>query len=112
MKRAMTITLFLFLTVFLGTASAVEVTLFGPNQYLRTSGPPDVYTDTFSAIPGQGMLIVRNGNWDGGHRVEDGVRSATVTVNGEEIFGPNDFNQQVYYLEAVINLLEDNSISV
>ena len=108
MKKATIITLFLLLGLFLGTASAGEATLFGPKQYLRTTGSPNVYSDTFSAIPGQGVLIVRNGDADGGHR----VTSAEVLVNGEQIFGPSDFKKHVYHMEAAVNLAENNSITV
>ena len=114
MKKTIMITLFLLLSLFLGTSSAVagEVTLFGPKQYVRTTGTPNVYTDTFSAIPGEAKLTVKNGNWDGSERITDAISSASVAVNGEEIFGPDDFNQQVYLLEAPINVAEDNSISI
>ena len=112
MKKTILITLFLFLSLFLGTSSAVEVTLFGPKQYLRTTGSANVYTDTFSAIAGEARLIVKNGDWDESHRRTDAISSASVVVNGQEIFGPNDFNQQVYLLEAPINVAENNSISV
>lgn len=108
MKKATIITLFLLLGLFLGTASAGEATLFGPKQYLRTTGSPNVYSDTFSAIQGQGVLIVRNGDADGGHR----VTSAEVLVNGEQIFGPSDFKKHVYHMEAAVNLAENNSITV
>ncbi len=112
MKKTMMITLCILLSLFLGTASAVEVTMFGPNQYLRTTGSPDVYTDTFSGVAGEGTLIVKNGEWDGDRRITDAMSSASVVINGEEIFGPNDFNQQVYLLEASINVAEGNSISI
>jgi len=114
MKKTIRITLFLLLSLFLGTSSAVagEVTLFGPKQYVRTTGTPNVYTDTFSAIPGEAKLTVKNGNWDGSERITDAISSASVAVNGEEIFGPDDFNQQVYLLETPINVAEDNSISI
>ena len=112
MKKTILIALFLFLNLFLGTSSAVDVTLFGPKQYLRTTGSANIYTDTFSAIAGEARLIVNNGDWDGNQRITDAISSASVVVNGQEIFGPSDFNKQVYSLEAVINLLEENSISV
>ncbi len=112
MKKSILITLFLFLSLFLGTSFAVEVTMFGPNQYLRSTGSPDVYTDTFSAIVGEARLIVKNGKWDGSQRITDAISSASVAVNGVEIFGTDDFNQQVYLLESPINVAEDNSISV
>jgi len=112
MKKSVVISLFLLLSLFIGTASAVEVTLFGPKQYVRTSGSPDVFADTFRGVPGQGTLIVKNGNYNGDRRVEDGVSSATVSINGVEIFGPNDFNQTVYYMETTVDLVEDNTIDV
>ncbi len=112
MKKTLTITLCILLSLFLGTASAVEVTVFGPKQYLRTTGSPDVYTDTFPWPEGEGMLIVKNGQWDGEHRITDAISSASVVVNGQEIFGTSDFNQQVYSLEAPINIAESNSILV
>jgi hypothetical protein len=112
MKKPIVISLFLLLSVLHGTSSATEVTMFGPKQYLRTTGAPDVYTDSFSAIEGEAQLIVKNGDWDGSNRITDAISSASVVVNGQQIFGPDDFNQQVYLLETSINVAEDNSISV
>lgn len=108
MKKTVFVTLFLLIGLFISTSFAAEVTVFGPNQYLRTTGAPNIYTDTFSAIPKEGKLIIKNGDEDGGHRIS----SAKVLVNGEELFGTNDFNQQIYHLEASVNLAEDNSIIV
>jgi hypothetical protein len=115
MKKIVLFALFLLLSSFLGTSSATEVTMFGPKQYLRTSGAPDVYTDSFpavTAITEEAKLIVKNGHWDDKNRITDATSSASVVVNGVEIFGPNDFNQQVYLLEATINVAESNSITV
>ena len=112
MKKTLFITLFLLLSLFLGTSSAGEVTMFGPKQYVRTTGDPNVYTDTFSAIDGEATLTVKNGDWDGSKRITDAISSASVSINGVEIFGPDDFSQQVYILEATINLAEGNSLLV
>ncbi len=111
MKKLVAIIL-LVLGVFTGMSSAVEVTLFGSHQYIRTSGAPDVFSDTFSAYPGSGTLIIKNGNQVGENRIIDAISSAEVFINGEQIFGPNDFNQNVYLLEAPINLVVNNSITV
>ncbi|MDF1592338.1 MAG: hypothetical protein P1P89_12555 [Desulfobacterales bacterium] len=112
MKKTIALCLLLVLGVFIGNAFGVEVTLLGSNQYMRTSGGSDLYTDIFIGVPGEGRLVVKNGNQDGDNRITDAVSSAVVKVNGVEIFGQNDFNQQVYLLEAPVNLSESNTISV
>jgi RHS repeat-associated protein len=112
MKKTFILTLCLLLGVFAGTSFATEVTLFGPNQFVRTPGSPDVFTDSFAAISGSGMLIVKNGAIDGNNRIADAISTASVHVNGEQIFGTSDFNQNVYLLQAPVNLTENNSITV
>ena len=112
MKKTVWVKLFLLLCVFSGTSFATQVTVFGPNQYVRTTGAPDVFTNSFTAISGVGMLIVKNGAIDGNNRITDAISSALVYVNGEQIFVPNDFNQNVYLLQAPDNLTENNSIAV
>ena len=98
MRKAAFFTLCLLIGLFGSTSFAAEVTIFGPKQYVRTTGAPDVYTDTFTANPGEGTLIVKNGAMDGDDRITDALSSATVSLNGEQIFGPDHFNQQVYLL--------------
>ncbi|MBW2644169.1 MAG: hypothetical protein JRC89_12600, partial [Deltaproteobacteria bacterium] len=100
MKRAAVVTLCLILGVFAGTSFADPISVFGPNEYERTAGAPNVYTDTFTAAPGEGMLIVRNGALNGENRITDTISSAAIFLNGEQILGPDDFKQQVYFLEA------------
>ncbi|MBW2604834.1 MAG: hypothetical protein JRE28_11050 [Deltaproteobacteria bacterium] len=112
MKRAALVTLCLILSVFAGNSFATQVTVFGPNQYVRTTGSPNVFTDTFTAISGEGMLIVKNGAIDGDSRITDAISSASVYINGEQIFGPSDFNKNAYLLQAPVNLTENNSITV
>ena len=66
--------------------------IFGPTEYIRTSGMPNLYADTFSAFLGKAYLIIYNGNEDGTNRVS----SATVRLNDKQVFGSNDFNQTIY----------------
>ena len=74
------------LGLFIGMSAAVEVTVLGPKQYLRTKGQPDAFTDSFAAVAGTGTLIVKSGD-DEKHRVS----SARILLNGKQIFGPRDF---------------------
>jgi hypothetical protein len=112
MKKAVLVALVILLGFITNTSFAIEVPVFGPEQYVRNTGEPDVYTTTFSASQGQGTLIVKNGTGEGEHRIVDALSSAIVTVNGEQIFGLADFGVRVYVLERPVSLAEDNSISV
>lgn len=112
MKRAAVVTLCFIMGLFAGTSFAAEVSVFGPNQYVRTAGATDVFQDAFPAVPGEAMIIVRNGSMDGTDRISDAISSASVYVNGEQIFGPADFNQNIYLLQGPVHLLENNSITV
>ncbi|MBW1818596.1 MAG: hypothetical protein JRJ60_15750, partial [Deltaproteobacteria bacterium] len=112
MKRAAVVTLCLILGVFAGAALAGTISVFGPNEYERTAGAPNVFTDSFTAISGEGMLIIKNGAIDGNNRIADAISTASVCLNGEQIFGTSDFNQNVYLLQAPVNLIQNNSITV
>lgn len=109
---------FLLLGVLLsrGLSFAAEVTIFGPNQYIRTKGPPDIYTGAFAAhfpeMARAGKLIVFNGIQEAGGKPTRAVSSAQVFVNKKRIFGPDDFNQNISYLEAPIHLAANNSITI
>jgi RHS repeat-associated protein len=77
--------------------------------YVRESGEPQTVEDEFS-VPdpsGEFLLLVQNG--EGGERR---VSSAVISINGEQVIGPNEFNQQVGFIEKPITLEEDNVIAV
>ena len=84
MKKSILITLSLFVSWSITTHSLYGGT-FGPNEYVRAVGQPTVYTDTFSAAPGSGIITVRNGHWDGSHRVTNAVTSARIVLNEEHL---------------------------
>jgi len=97
------------LIIFLSPQEAqADVSAFGPKKYVRTTGNPNVFTDTFPATAGGGKLIVLNGDENGQHRIS----SAVIQFNGNQIFGPNDFNQNIYRLERNITLAPGNTLKV
>ncbi len=66
-----------------------EAGVFGPKRYTRTTGAPNVFTDTVAVPAGvvsPYVLKVVNGEPDGSHRVS----SATIAVNGAEVARPFD----------------------
>lgn len=92
-------------------AAAPDQTVFGPKHYVRSAGEPNVYTETF-ALPGQVvapyLLRIDNGNQDGTNR----VTSATVTLNGVQVAGPNDFGEKTAVIERTVSVVPNNSLEV
>jgi hypothetical protein len=107
-KKSIALAVALILGVCIATAAAVDVTRFGPKQYVREKGKPQTVTDTFAAYADPGTILVENGDGDGDHR----VRSAVISLNGQQVFGPSDFNPHVGHLEATVDLLETNTLEV
>lgn len=101
------ISLFIILAVS-PSASAMEVTRFGPKKYVCEKGTPQVFTDTFSADRDRGWLIVENGDTRGHHRVS----GAVITLNGKKVFGPWAFNHHDRRHKSHVHLRENNTVSV
>ena len=102
MKKAIIFCLFCLVTTLLPvlqrdpSALAFENTLLGPRKYVRTFGEPDTYVDSFSGKAGAAVLRLQNGDTGGEKRVENSVGSATVRLNGVVVFGPEDFNKNIF----------------
>ena len=78
---------------------------------IRGTGEPVTETFTFDAFGGPATVKLWNGSLEDSDAEK--VSSATVTVNGEVIFGPSDFNQNVDYLEEETTLAEgQNTLEV
>lgn len=77
--------------------------IFGPTQYLRTTGPPNQYTNTITVPTSVGapfVLHIVNGHSNGQNRIS----SAWVTVNNVQVAGPSDFGQTVAIVDRTITL--------
>ena len=109
MNKSIAIALVLILGVLVGAVLADQETLF-EQQYVRTKGKPDKNVDSFSihGSASAARLIVKNGTESGSGRIS----SAKIRFNGEQVFRTNDFSQQVYRLEAGVDLVGTNTISV
>ena len=78
---------------------------------IRGTGEPVTETFTFTAFGGPATVKL----WNGGLEDSDAenVSSSTVAVNGEVIFGPSNFNQNVDFLEEETTLVEgQNTLEV
>jgi len=86
----------------------VEVTLFGPAQFTRTNGKPNVFLSSFPAVAGKGTLVVT----DGDLKAQNRISSAVISINGSQILGPSDFSQKVSEKQVSVALRDSNSLSV
>jgi len=82
--------------------------IFGPKRYTRSTGKPQTFTDTFQncETAAQYDLVVVNGNPDGSDRVS----SATILLNGTQVAGPNDFNENVAQVRKSVTLVGTNTL--
>src|SRR5438067_5190669 len=79
--RPVAVVVFLAWPAFIGVG--VEVVVFGPQTYIRETGPPVTVTRAFHIDSLANPLRLRVTN--------HGVTSAVISVNGREILGPGDF---------------------
>lgn len=113
-KRALRIPLALGVLIWIALAvpaAAVPAPIFGPEDFVRSTEEPQTESRTFSTAGSQGPFLLRleNGGADG---TFGRVSSALVTLNGEVVFGPRDFNQTVGLLEREVVLEPDNELTV
>ena len=66
------------------------------------------WQDQFSAQVGSGQIEIINGNPDGTHRVTSG----SVSLNGLQLLGPDDFKNYAPYYQFPVNLTESNFLTV
>jgi len=83
MKRAALISLLLLLVGFISTLFAVDLTMFGPKQFIKVKEElalnegevdpekdvPTVYTNTFPGVDGDATLKITNGDTNDKHRI-------------------------------------------
>lgn len=101
---------FLTITGFALAASLRAAPLFGPWELERATGQPQQVTARFAvslAAPHYRLQVV-NGRPDGSGRIS----SAWVWLNGREVLGPGDFNQQTGMLQRFADLRPANEIQV
>jgi RHS repeat-associated protein len=103
------------LLAFLGTPAAWaqqpgEFTVF-QKTYVREAGAPETVTDTFSVFNPNTSWQVQAINGDLEDDTVEMVSSSRLEINGEEVLAPNQFNQNVNYVEEPVSLVTNNTVS-
>src|SRR5260221_1461181 len=92
--------------------SAGTFTAFGPKNYTRGTGAPVTVTDTFSVLNPKTQYTLRAFNGGVQNSQAELVSSSVITVNGVQVLGPNNFNQNVTEVDVPVALLVSNTLSV
>jgi hypothetical protein len=85
---------------------------FGPEAYVRGTGQPVVVTASF-AVPAANVsctLEIQNGGLEDSEL--ERVSSSNVGLNGVQVIGPSEFNQNVGLIRAPVAVSTTNELSV
>jgi hypothetical protein len=102
---------FLLLVPFSFVSLGDTFAVFGPEDFIRGTGKPVAQTRTFSVFNPQCAATLRIDN-GGLHGQYARVSSAVITLNGVQVVGPSDFNQNVAVIEKPVTLASDNELVV
>ena len=113
MKRRVvsTITFAVVLLVVSSFAYAGTFIARAPESFAREAGKPETFSRTFTVLDPTTTftLVIHNGGLN--HEFQR-VASAVVDLNGTEIVGPRDFNQQVSIIQKPVTLQAMNTFTV
>src|ERR1051326_794875 len=93
------------------TQATETFNVYGPQRFTRLTGQAVNVVQTFS-LPAEATapfnIVVQNGAPEGSNRVS----SATIKLNGADLYTPSDFNQNVSSLTKAISLTATNTLEV
>lgn len=101
-----------FLIVGTVSIQAGTFTSFGPQDYTRGTGDPVTVTTTFSVLNPNTQYTLKAFNGGLQDNQTELVSSGFVTVNGVQVIGPSNFNQNVTEVDVPVTLQASNTISV
>ena len=90
------------------SGTVLPVLFFGPNVYARSAGSPNVFDDSFNAVPGKAFLVVFNGDDEEDSRVDSG----SISINGQSLITSADLNDSTDKVVKAVSLTASNTIEV
>jgi hypothetical protein len=111
MKKLTTIlTVAFVLCLITASYGVVDLTLLN-QSFVRGTGEPITETSTFAGVNSMAIVKVYNGGLQ--DTLTEKVSSSTISINGQVVFGPSDFNQTASFLEKTVVLSEgQNTLNV
>ena len=95
-----------------GAAHAGTFTAYGPRSFVRGSGSPVAVSDTFTVLNPNTQYTLKVFNGGLQNTSTDLVSSSIVTINGVQVVGPSNFNQNVAEVDVPVTLQKTNTVSV
>jgi len=105
---------FSLISLFTMPALSATTRVFGPQNFTRSTGSPVIETATFAITDTMATytLYLYNGGMDNHNQTGELVSSSIITINGAEVFGSNEFNQDVASLNKIVTLQAENILTV
>lgn len=91
----------------MGVAAEVELTRFGPRQYVPDSVTPNVARDAFFGVPGPARLVVQR---TGG--ADEPLPEVTIELNGRRVWSSRAASPASREYTVPVTLVENNAIRV
>jgi uncharacterized protein YjdB len=91
-----------------------EVVVFGPRTYQRGTGDPKVVSEQVvipAGVAGPWLLRLQNGTPQG-RGWSDTVSAGSLTINGVQFVGPNEFNREDNLIEKSVDLSPTNKVEL
>ena len=86
MKKILVLLMALFFELFgSGPDTDINMTVFGPQKYVRTSGSSDHFLESFQAYKGDGQISIFYLNDPSLDQFEKGFTGAHVSLNGNSV---------------------------
>ncbi len=102
----------IFLICGAASAYAGTFTVFGPQSYTRSTGAPVTVTSNFSVLNPNTQYTLKVFNGGLQDNQTELVSSGFVNVNGVQVIGPSNFNQNVVEVDVPVTLQATNTIDV
>lgn len=103
------------LTLILACAASMQAgsfSAFGPKDYVRGTAAPETITSTFTVLNPSTQYTLKAFNGGLQDSTTELVSSGFVTINGVQVLGPDNFNQNVTEIDVPVSLQTSNTISV